>query len=815
MCGEMTSLWQDIRYGLRMLGKNPGFAVIAILTLSLGIGATTVIWSAVDSVLLAPFPYNAPNRLATPSVSFPDEGSITRFPVPIFLDFKEQNRTFEDIIGLAYTDVHYKRSTGTEQLTGAWVTPNTFTFLGIKPLLGREITEADGKPSSPPVFVMSYALWAKLFNRDPNVLGATLNLSGTPRTLAAIMPPQFRFGDCEIWMPLELTRSTFITGFGVQPNEVWTIGRLKRGVSLEAATADLEVIAKHFEKTYPAWFRIHYKLVVNSLIEESVGRFKLTLFALVGAVSLLLLIACSNVANLLLARATVREKEMAIRASMGATRSRLIRQLLVESGLLAGTSCVAGCLFAYIGLKGVAAAIPPDLIPSEVAIALQPATLLFAMAVSALTSFLCGVAPAFYAARRNLHIGLTRSGKGASADFRHGKLRSGLVIIEVALSIVLLIATGLMMRTLDAVKKVNIGFDPARVIYTELSFPEGRYDTAEQKRVFFGKVLDRLTTVPGVIAATEATSLPPYSFGWTEVVIPGKTHSESWGTTFDMCSEGYFQTLGRHLLRGRLLSHSDVESARHVVIINQTLTRNYFGSDDPVGQKIKFSTFEEWAADWPRDAYFEIIGIIADAKNTGLQDAPRPEVYLPHTVAGTGPRMIMARTTSRSGLVPDSLRREIAAVDSDVAVSDAGSIETLLKRSYYAGPRFTLIILTTFGVIGLLLVLIGIFSVMAYTVSLQTHEIGIRMALGALQNDVLRMVLKKGLALTTTGTIAGLAAGLALTRLMSSQIWGVSPTDPWTFFSVAALILTVGLSACLFPARKATQVNPLVALHYE
>ena len=275
--------------------------------------------SAVDSVLLEPFPYAGANRLATPSISLPDEVSIARFPVPIFLDFKQQNHTFEDVIGLAYTDVHYKCAMGTEQLLGAWVTPNTFTFLGIKPLLGREVTQEDGKPGSPPLFVMSYSLWTRLFHRDPSILGATLNLNGTPRTLVAIMPPRFHFGDGEVWMPLERNGSTFITGFGVQPNEVWTIGRLKPGVSLQTAAADLGAIAKRFEKTYPAWFRAHYKLTVNSLIEESVGRFKPTLFALMGAVSMLLLIACSNVANLLLARATTREKEMVIRASIGAT----------------------------------------------------------------------------------------------------------------------------------------------------------------------------------------------------------------------------------------------------------------------------------------------------------------------------------------------------------------------------------------------------------------------------------------------------------------------------------------------------------------
>ncbi len=545
------------------------------------------------------------------------------------------------------------------------------------------------------------------------------------------------------------------------------------------------------------------------------GRFKLTLFALIGAVSMLLLIACSNVANLLLTRATVREKEILIRASMGATRSRLIRQLLVESCLLAAASCIAGCLFAFFGLKGVAAAIPPDSIPSEVAIAIRPATLLFAIIVSALTSLLCGLAPAFHAARRELHTGLTGSGKGTGGSFRHGKLRSSLVVAEVALSIVLLIGTGLMVRSLHALEQVNIGFDPAHVVYSELSLPENRYDNADQKRVFFRKVLDRLAILPGVIAATEASSFPPYSFGWTEVLIPGKTHSEPWGTTFDLCSEGYFQTLSRTLLRGRLLSRSDVESARHVTVINQTLARRYFANENPVGQRIKFTTFEEWAADWPRDAYFEIIGVIADAKNNGLQDAPKPEVYLPYTITSTGPRGIMVSTAGNSSLILASLRREITEMDPDVAISDDGTIESFLGRWYYAGPQFTLIILTAFGGIGLLLVLIGVFSVMAYTVSLQTHEIGIRMALGAQQNDVLRMVLKKGLGLMATGTIAGLAAALALTRLMTSQIWGVSATDPWTFSAVAALILVVGLTACLFPARKATQVDPLVSLHYE
>jgi len=811
----MTSLGQDLRYGLRVLRKNPGSTVIAILTLALGIGATTTICSVVDSVLLNPLPYNNADRLATPSVLLPNQIGIPRFPVPVFLDFKEQNHTFEDMIGLAYTGVHYRGTAATEQFFGGWVTPNTFEFLSVEPLLGRRITPEDGKPGSQPVFVMSFRLWSKLFNRDAKILGTTLNLNGTPRTLVAIMPPRFRFGDCEVWMPLELSRSTFITGFGVQPNEVWTVGRLKQGVGLEAASADLGVVVKGLERTYPAWFRTNYRLVVNSLTSESVGRFKVTLFAMMAAVSMLLLIACSNVTNLLLARATVREKEIVIRAAMGATQGRLIRQLLVESCLLAAASCIAGCLFAFLGLKGVVAAIPPDLIPSEVVIALRPATLLFAIGVSVVTSLFCGLAPALHGVRRNFHTDLTGGGKGAIGDFRRGKLRSGLVITDVALSTTLLVATGLMLRTLHFLEQVDIGFDPVNVVYAQLSFPEGRYDTAYQKKAFFLEVLDRVAAIPGVIASTEATSFPPYSFGWTEVAVPGKTHSEPWGTTFDMCSEGYFQTLGRHLLRGRLLSRSDVLSARHVTVINQTLARAYFVNENPIGQTIKFSSFEDYAADWPRDAYFEIIGVTADAKNNGLRDAPKPEVYFPYTITGTGSRGIMVRSAGKPELTLASLRREITAMDPDVAVSDTGSIETFLRRWYYAGPQFTLIILTTFAAIGFILVLIGIFSVMAYTVSLRTHEIGIRMALGAQQIDVLCMVLNKGLTLVLTGTIAGLAASLAMTRFMASQIFGVSAMDPWTFSAVAALILAVGLTACLFPAQKATQVDPLVSLHYE
>jgi predicted permease len=811
---RFESLYRDLRFTFRSLNKDRRFALVAILTLTLGIGSTTLIFSTIDCIVLHPFPYKNADRLVSFNILLPEQNTIARFPVPAFLDFKEQSHVFEDMFGLAFLFVRYTGNNGIEQFLGGWATPNTFDVLGVKPLLGREITVADGSANSPPVVVMSYHLWATRFNRDPNILGTRLMLNGTPRTLVAIMPPRFRIGDCEVWMPLNLTRATLISGFGRTPNELWAVGHLKPNVHLQTAEADLGVIAKRLETAFPTYFRARYKVKMHTLVEGAIGRVKPTLFALMSAVMMLLMIACSNVANLLLARATVREREIVIRAALGATRGRLMQQLLVESAVLAAISCLVGCIFSYLGLKVVVALIPPDAIPAEAAITLSPGAIWFALGATVLATLVCGVSPAVHSAGNEFQFRLAGNGRGTTGGPRHGRLRSRFVIAEVALSIVLLISSGLMVRTLAALERVNIGFDPAKVLYAQLSLPEGRYETASQQRVFFRRVLDRISTVPGVIAAAEATSFPPYSRGWTTVVVPGKIHAEPWGTTFAMCSEGYFQTLGRQLLRGRLLSQSDVESARQVTVVNQTLARNYFNNENPIGQRIKFSDFEMYP-DWPRDAYFEIIGVIADAKNHGLQDPPRPEAYFPYTLTATGPRGIMVRTGPNADSMLTVLRREISAADADVVVAETGSIENVLKQSYYKGPEFTFATLCTFAVIGLLLVIVGIFSVVAYTVSLQTHDIGVRMALGARQSDILLMVLTKGLVLICTGIVIGVLASVGLTRFLASQLWCVSATDPLTFSVVIAGIMAVGITACFFPALKASQVDPLITLRYE
>ena len=818
---HLDNLFRDFRYAFRTLLKDRRFASIAILTLALGIGAATVIFSIVDSVLLEPFPYKNVDRLATFHIHFlggSDENDRSYFGAPEFLDFKEQNHVFEDMIGLAGSSIIYNGTEGTERLAAGLITSNAFEILGIKPLLGRPITLDDGKPGSPPVFVMSYPLWVREFNRDPKILGTTFTLSGQPRTLVAIMPPRFKFGEyCEIWIPVTLEKPASAELSLERGPWFWPVGVLKPGVNVQSVATDFDVIARRLAKVYPGGYLREFNVLAETFTDSYVGDVKRLLLTLMAAVAMLLLIACSNVANLLLSRSTVREKEMAIRASIGASRSRLIRQLLVESFVLACAACMLGCLLAYFGLKAVVAAIPPGTIPSEVVITLSPAALWFALACTLLTTLLCGLAPAFHAARGNLYSRVAGSGKGLSGDFRHGRLRVCLVIAEVALSLVLLIASGLMMRTMFALEHLRLGFDPANVLFAQLHHPKS-YASPEQKASFLRKVLDRVEAIPGIQSATQAITVPPYATGLTDVLVPGREKAESSYAVTELCSEDYLHTLGIPLVRGRFFSKREVDSSQHLVVINQTFARSFFGTEDPIGQKVRFPAWEINYSDWPRGAYFEIIGVVADIKNHSLRDPTMSQIYLPYRISATGlrdDRAIMVKTAGNPDSTLMSVRQAIHELDNDVAVTNTGTLERSLREDFYAGPRFSLITVSTFGAAGLVLVLIGIFSIMAYTVSLRNHEIGVRMALGAQPGDVLRMVLKNGLALIAAGTVIGIIISLALTRFLASQIWGVSATDPWTFVAVAAVVTGTGIAACFLPARRATCVDPMLALRYE
>jgi len=811
----------DFRYALRSLGKDRRFALIAVFALALGIGATTVMFSVMYGVVFDPFPY----RDFQHSVMFEmwdlagRQAQETRFhyTIPEFLAIREQNHVFEDMIGNYTLDVFYRNEKGTRRFRGGYVTANGFDFLGVPPFLGRVFSAGDVKPGAPFVFIMNYRLWQTEFNADPKILGSTFLLNGKPRTLVGIMPQRFNGYDAGVWLPLGLGPGADGTSFPVKdPEVIWAMARLKKGVTLQAAAADVDAILHRLAQANPGeHYPQRFKVVTRTLLDFVVGDFKKTLYALLAAVSMLLLIACSSVGNLLLARATVREREIALRASLGATRGRLIRQLLAESFVLAAAACLAGCLFAYFGLKGLVAIIPRGPVPEEAAIGLNPAVLLFALALAILVTLICGLAPALHAVRGNLQLGMTGGGKGARNSFRHGKLRAGLVIGEVALSITLLTGAGLMMRSFFALTHLDLGFDPQRTLYARVTPPgEDHFDAAEKNQLFFEQVLQRAKALPGVISATESLGLPPLGGSGSDITVLGKPPSAHWESMLELCGESFFQVLGIRLLRGRLISETDVGSARHVAVINEAFRATYFGSEDPLGQKIKFNVFDQLQGT-PHDAYFEVVGVVADFRNRGLLEPPTPEAFLPYSITGIGERFILARTAGDPKSLLTRLQREVWAADSNAAVSSSGSIKSLLAEDVYTRPRFGLIAIAVFAGIGLALVVIGIFSVMAYTVALQTHEIGIRMALGAQQGNVLKMVLWKGLRLISLGVVLGVLASLGLTHFLTSQIQGVSARDPLTFLAVVILFLAVGMIASLLPARRAAGIDLLSALRYE
>jgi putative ABC transport system permease protein len=622
------------------------------------------------------------------------------------------------------------------------------------------------------------------------------------------MPPRFEYSDGDFWMPLKFDRAD------VDPqHRIYTISRLKPGVTLQAMASDLDVIAKRLAKDYPKEYPANFTITTATLADRVVGKYRGMLYTLLGAVTMLLLIACSNVANLLLARATAREREIAIRASMGASRARLVSQLMVESFVLAGLGCATGWLFAYGGIKGVTAAVPPYLLPSEAVITLNVRVLLFALGITCLTTILCGLAPAFHSVRGELHQHLKTSGAGASAGSGQSRSRSFLAVAQVAMTIVLMVGAGLMMRSLLALYHLDLGFTPDHILSARSPLPQGRYDSAEKKQVFFSQVLQRISALPGVVAATETTTIPPFGGIGSEVTVPGKIHTEKWRSIFQLCSEGYFKTVGIRLLRGRLLSEADVASARQVVVINETLGKRFFGGEDPIGKSIKFNAFDA-APESPKDTYFEIVGVVADLKNRGIQGTD-PEAFLPYTITGAFGRGVLVRTAVEPMSLLESIRREIWAVDPGVALVNPGTVESFIDQWSYSQPRFELILFGLFASIGLVLAAIGVFSVLAYSVSLQTREIGIRMALGAQQSAVLRMVIKKGLGLVAIGIAVGEVASLGLTRFVRSELWYVSPHDPATFIAVLTVLITVGIAACIVPAHRATQVDPLVALRHE
>jgi putative ABC transport system permease protein len=814
---HLDNLVRDFRYALRGLRKDRRFSLAAIFALALGIGASTIVFSVVYNVFFRALPYKDYNRSVVFEMRNLEnvggwKGRNYFFPDEVRA-FREQNHVLEDLIAFSGVRVRYEDGKFSRYWPfGAVVTANAFDYLGVAPLWGRGIVPQDGNPGAAPVFVMNYRFWQSEFGGDPKILGRSFAFYGKPTTLVGIMPAHFNAFNASYWLPVSAERDGKSLGGGGT-----VMGRLKPGVSVAAAAADLDAIAHHGRMANPdGTIPGRFAIVSRTLLDSLIGGFKKTLYALLAAVFLLLLIACANVANLLLARATVREREIAVRAALGASRSRLIRQLLMESFVLAATACAIGCLLAYFGVKTITVLIPAGTLPDESVIRMNAPVLFLSLSVTILTTLVSGLAPALHVMRGCLpHTAV--GGKGVGGSFRDGKLRSSLVVGEVALSIVLLIGAGLLMRSFFMLTRVDLGFDPRNIFSfridptTYAPFP----DRIVRQNALTRRILERLRTLPGVISVAESVQDPPMGADWSDTIIPGRPHAERWETRYEICSEGYFQTLGIPLLRGQIFSEDDVNAARHVMVVNQAFARQYFPNEDPIGRKVKLEILDRPFLDGPHDTYFEIVGMVADFKTRGLTSWENfPEAFIPYSVQAFSWRTFLVKTAADPNSFLKTIDREVRALDPGVSIVASGGLERSLQE-FYRGPEFALVLFASFASVGLALVVVGIFSVMAYTVSLATHEIGVRMALGAQRMNILQHVLLNGFRLVAAGILLGLLASYALTHFLASQISGVSATDPWTFAAVVALVLSTGVAACLLPARRAASVDPLVALRYQ
>jgi putative ABC transport system permease protein len=814
----MDMLGQDIRYALMNLRKTPGFAIVAVLTLALGIGASTAIFSVMENILMEPFPYPDAQRFYSIQIHDTERnepGGRASFSGPEYLDYVEQNHVFDRVIANDQFDVLYRSGEGTQMLAGHYVTPGTFEFLGMPALLGRVMQPADYEPGATPVFVLRYKTWVREFGADPKILNKTYVLNDTPRMLVGIMPPRFAWGDADVWIPDKPSRTAVNTAYaGAFPRFWFFLGHLKPGVSVKQAEADLTVLAERLATVYPKDYPKHFTVEVRSLTDLVVGQFRTTLYIVLAAVGLLLLIGCGNVANLLLARATTREKEFAIRSALGAGRWRLVSQLLVESLILALGGAALGTLLAWGGLKFLVALMPQNIIPAEAAIRMNVPVLLFTLGIAILTAILFGLAPAMKVARKDLNEPLRDSGKGQSGGSRHGRFRNAVVVLEVALSLTLLVAAGLLTRSFVALREVHLGLQPDHVLVARLPLPVERYKTADQLVGFYRPLLQRLKALPGVVEVTETSTLPPYGGIGSEIEVAGKSHQEKWNAMFQLCSEGYFSVLKIQFMDGRGFTEAEVNGKRKLAVVNQTFVKKYLPGENPIGRQVRIAQLAEFE-DKMADPTFEIIGVVADAKNRGLQDPPEAEMWVPYTVTGSAFRGVLVRTAQEPLTLLEPVRHHVWLTDPNVALTLTGTLEGYISQFSYAGPRFGFFLMSIFGSIGLILVTVGVYSVLAYTTARRTQEIGIRMALGAQGSDVLGMVIRVGLTLVGIGVGLGLLVSLALGKVIATQLWGVSAYDPWTLTCVPILLIITGLVACWVPARRASRVDPLVALRYE
>ena len=806
---------QDIRYGFRTLIKRPSFTIIVVLTLALGIGANTTIFSAVDAVLLNPLPYQDPDRLVavweTNKQLSPEMWDRNEVAMGNFRDWRSRNQVFDQLGSLFDADVNLTGVGEPEQIKSCVVTTNFFQVLGIQPMIGRSFLPEEEKPGSPRVVIISSGLWQRLFGSDPNLTNKSVTLNGNPVAVIGVMPPGFDLQfpintRVDMWLPMRIDPANFDRN----SHYLYALARLKPGISRDQAQNEMHLIATQLQQQYPET-NAQKDVNIVPLRKQLVGKVESYLYLLFAAVGFVLMIACANVAGLLLARVTARHKEVAVRIALGASRWRIIRQLLTESIILSALSGLLGLLFAYAGIKLLVALTPPD-VPRLHEIGLHIPVFLWTLVISILTGVLFGLAPALQASRPDLNESLKKSAGRNQGGFQRGGLRNPLIVSEVALALLLSVGAGLMIKSFLRLQQVSPGFEANNLLTMNIALPRQKYSQPQQANAFFDQLAEHIKTLPGVKSVGGIDPLPfSNSNVSTSFLIEGAPAvplADRPDVGERAVTPAYFETMGIPVLKGRSFTAQDRDNTPHVIIVNEALASRYWPNQDVIGKRLGFED------DPSKQAWREIVGVVGNVKHKRLEAEANPEVYFPYQQLPKNFMSVVVRTSSDPVSMIPAIRSQVFTIDKNQPVFDIMTMDQRLAKSV-ASSRFVMLLLGTFSVLALGLAAVGLYGAMAYLVTQRTQEIGLRMALGARRIDVFKLVVGKGMRLAIIGTAIGLVASLALTRVMGSLLFEVTPTDALTFVIVSVVLLTVALLACYIPARRATNVDPLTSLRYE
>ena len=813
----MNTFLADLRFGARMLLKSPTVTIIAIVALTLGIGANTAIFSVVHAVLLRAFPYGNPDQLVL--VWEKKQGGRTDQNVinlANYSDWKAQNTVFSDMAVFFDRSLNLSGDGEPEEVPVQYVTANIFSVLGTAPILGRNFVEDDGRGAveAPRAVAISYGLWQRRFGGDKGIVGRKIILSNQPAIVIGVMPASFgwhiqRGNDAskpaDIWIPFQITNDLLVR----RGRFASCVARMKPGVTIDQARVDMQTVSARLSQQYPD-FLANWTTNVVPLRTQFTGEIRRPLLIVLGAVGFVLLIACANVANLLLARASARRKEIAVRAGLGASRWRIARQLLTESVLLSLIGGTLGVLVAWWGTKALIALSPPTLIDLQHVNVNLP-VLAFTLGLTLLTGIIFGLAPALEATRFDLQDALKEGGKNVGGNARTAYLRNAFVVTQVALALVLLVGAGLLVKSLSRLQSVDPGFNPDNLLTVRVSLPTAKYDSDKKLIDFFQQAMTQIRSLPGVVSVGEINVAPftgLYSGTSVQVVgWPELPPSQALKTGVSVTDANYFQTMQIPVTRGRVYSQQETVEMRHVVVVNEAFVKKNLNGEEPLGKQLKIAMKDE-------EDPCEIIGVVADNKHLGLDQSIEPMAYWPHAELVYPGMTMMVRTNNDPAALATSIRGVIRSLDPQQPIGAISTMESLLSDSV-ARARFSASLLTVFSIVALVMAAVGIYGVMSYTVLQRTHEIGIRMALGAQRRDVLKLVLKTGLVLGVIGVVIGLAASFALTRLITTLLFEVTATDKTTFALVAVVLFAIALVACYVPARRSTKVDPLKALRYE